>query len=143
MKNLILFFLLIFIFGCRADTDKPKMVNYQQTIPPLSVNEQKICDSLKTSALNDIRRGVITIAFNDTIKDIFMYKCFVSVLKSKFGFNYFRLDNMNNFETLPFKYCVQPIMDSVIKAKYGNNGKDSIINLAYTIAVMFQIRGNG
>ncbi|MDI9312875.1 MAG: hypothetical protein QM535_21880 [Limnohabitans sp.] len=136
MKNYIFFLFVILIFGCTTSSDNPQKATVHKKPPPLPANEQKICDSLKNAAYSQIRKGDVTIVFNDTIRNNeAIYVRFVSVLKNRLGFNYFRLYDVNNFETLPYKYCVQPIMDSVIEVKYGKNAKDSIVNLAYKMAI--------
>jgi hypothetical protein len=88
---------------------------------------------LKAVAYTELNNGEITIVFNDTFTDRAKYQRFVSILNNKFGFSFFRMDNMGSFQTLPYKYCVQPIMDSAIAAKYGANAKDSVINEAYRL----------
>lgn len=134
MKFFFVFFFLIVIWGCSTRSTSPQD-EYSNKVPPppLPANEQKICDSLRALAYDGISNRALTIIFNDTITDVTMYKRFVSILKNRLGFNYFRLDDMNNFQTLPHKICVQPIMDSAIAAEYGAIGKDSIINEAYRL----------
>jgi len=136
MKTCFVLLFLIMLLGCTNHTDSVRKENdYRKPPPPpLPPNEQKMCDSLKAIAYDEINRGEITIVFNDTITRIVIYRRFISILQSRLGFNYFRLDDVGSFQTLPHKYCVQPIMDSVIAAKYGVNGKDSIINEAYRLA---------
>ncbi len=75
----------------------------------------------------------MTIACNDTITDNERYKRFVSILTNVFGFNYFRLYDVG-FNTVAYRQCIQPIMDSAIAAKYGKNAKDSFIDIAYRMA---------
>lgn len=145
MKKVFISFFLLASLGCtNSENSKKNITQITETSPPppLPAHEQKICDSLKTSAYNEIRKGEITIIFNDTITDDILHKQFVSILKNQLGFNYFRLYDINNIETLPYKYCVQPIMDSAIAAKYGANAKDSIINEAYGLTEIAYKKGN-
>lgn len=134
------FFLLFFTFtwGCNLNTNNVrKGDDYKEsTPPPLSAKDQKLCDSLTNFAYGQLQKGEIIIVFKDTISDNVKYKRFVSILKNRFGFNYFRIYGAGpGIFYLPHKYCIQPIMDSAIIAKYGKNAKDSFVNLAYKMAI--------
>lgn len=102
--------------------------------PPLSSEEQKLCDSLKRFAYESLNNNIYILVHNDTINDDSRHLRFVQVLKEKLHFNYYRTYDINNHETRSFKFCVQPIMDSFIIAKYGIGAKDSIIDIAYSMA---------
>lgn len=123
------------ICGCNTESEdqKQEFVCRKPPLPPLPLDEQRKCDSLKFIAYIEMDRGAMTIACNDTITDNERYKRFVSILTNVFGFNYFRLYDVG-FNTVAYRQCIQPIMDSAIAAKYGKNAKDSFIDIAYRMA---------
>lgn len=110
-----------------SDTTKPPPP------PPLSSEEQELCDSLKRFAYENLSQNNCILVYNDTINDDTLHSRFVQVLKEIFHFDYYRTYDIDNYETRSFKFCVQPIMDSFIIAKYGMGAKDSIINVAYSM----------
>jgi hypothetical protein len=132
--GLALIFWVVFL-GCTTNPDNSqnKGGDKKPPRPPLPVNEQKLCDSLRELAYDEIKKGSITIVFNDSIHDNVYYEQFASIIKNRLGFKYFRLYDIGGVETISQRRCVQPIMDSVIIARYGPNAKDSIIQSAYRI----------
>ncbi|MBL7690807.1 MAG: hypothetical protein JNM41_04380 [Flavipsychrobacter sp.] len=131
--------LLIMICGCDTVSEDPKqeLVYSTPPPPPLPLDDQRMCDSLKSIGYAEMDKGAITIACYDTITDIERHKQFVSILKNVFGFSYFRLNGVG-FNIVAYKRCIQPIMDSAIAAKYGKNAKDSFVNIAYRTADAIQ-----
>jgi hypothetical protein len=135
MKTCLTLLLGIVFWGCTTSPGKSHNQEGDKTPPPppLEAKDQIICDSLKTLAYDEIKKGNITIVFNDSIHDNAYYEQFASIIKNRLGFNYFRLYDVGGVETISHRRCVQPIMDSVIIARYGPNAKDSIIHSAYQI----------
>lgn len=139
MKSNFAICLLILFLGCITSNDNQEKESqaseHGKPLPPLMPPEEhRKCDSLKSLAYINLSKGEITIAFNDTIRNnTVLYGQFVTILNARFGFNYFRLYDVG-FETVAYKQCVLPIMDSAIAAKYGKNAKDSFINLVYRMA---------
>ena len=142
IADMKLFFILVVLTAfcsCTTGSDNHQQesqeTNYRKPLPPpMPLDEQRKCDSLKVVAYSELCKGQISLALNDTIRNNKkLYELFVLILKTRFGFNYFRLNDMG-FETVAYKQCVQPIMDSAIVAKYGTNAKDSIITVVYGMA---------
>ncbi len=129
IKNKLLLFLLyisLVIGACTThptDSIKPPP---PPAPPAISFNEQ--CDKLKKSTYNTLMVDGADIIFNDTIHHA--SKAFILDEVLHYNFN---LNHSNIIDSVFFPDCVMPIMDSVIEKRYGINGKDSIIDLAYKI----------
>jgi hypothetical protein len=97
--------------------------------PPLPFNGHQ-CDSLKARAYERLSTEGIEVIFNDTFcSSTWGDKRYYldSIMRTRFNLRHTPVFNLN------FSSCIQPTMDSAIKAKYGVRGKDSIINEAYRL----------
>ena len=132
---MILFFALL--LGCVCDESTTQNITPPQ---PVERFNGHWCDTFKSRVRQKLYTdGIIDVVFNDTFsKDTWGEKRYYldSILKHHIQMSHTPIFNDD------YKNCVQPIMDSVIAAKYGVNAKDSIINEAYRLTEIVYKREN-
>ncbi len=122
-RNLILallFPILILLIGC---------IDNEQDIPPPppQLFDGHLCDTFKERSRQRLQEKGIRLVFDDTCKEAGKRHILDSILEHQYQLSSVRVFDSN------YTNCIQPIMDSAIIAKYGINGKDSIINEAYRL----------
>ena len=132
-------FLLAFTIGfcsCheRIQESKSSIQDYRHLPPPpLSLEDQRLCDSMRALGYVFLQKGRVILFGRDTLQDNVRRLHFRNALKKEFKMEYQEVFNHDFGLTRAFRICVQPIMDSVIEVRYGIHGKDSIINVLYQV----------
>jgi hypothetical protein len=94
--------------------------------PPPKPNFDSLCNIYKMNTYSRLKKTGIELVFRDTIWDTNRDIIFDEVLKKEFN-----LEHFYAYDTIYYKHCVSPIMDSALMSIYGKNAKDSIIQVCY------------
>ena len=134
MKNsvnsiLIVIVSLFLTSGCKNQPLEKNTVIQKPPPPPFSHKDQLLYDSIRNEGYSILKKRRFVLFFKDTITDNERSQLFISILKKEFKMDHQKVYDIDYGLSRSFQLYVQPIMDSAITAKYGANGKDSIIKL--------------
>jgi len=121
-KVMLLTLPCILVYSC-CKRQEQEIIRRPKYIGP---TEEEYCQKLKSNTYGKLRDGTVELVTNDFPRegDIDQQILFEEILKEKFG-----LKLLPVFDSVYYPSCVMPVMDSVIAARYGPNGKDSIIKV--------------
>lgn len=121
--------LILFSFTLSSCEEKESKIKNRIIPPPPEMSFEVKCEEQKRKAYLLLKKGYVRIIFKDSFRNATGTQLLSEVLEKEFKLDYSRI-----YDTMLDKHCMIPIMDSVIELRYGKNGKDSIINLAYKLA---------